>query len=510
MIAPAPKFALRRMGGAAMSHPSASTSESIASTSAARYTGLRFPSPPFAPMPPALKSTPVREVSSRAAVPAPYPTHVWPAPPFSPGTIVSDSSAGAARPRVRYAGERAARCGAAESNHACCRMAAGERRSAWSMASMPSRRLSASSVRRCCLPYHCSTVETVHLPSYGTCRRHVVDVSWTRRRGALAVLLRALELVVPPVRVRRLLEREEAEQHRKEGDAARPHVGTKGVPRLGEHLRRAVGARAAAMVEHLHLVRGRGAVCALAERLVLVREPKVDHAEGEVGGEHEVLELEVAVQHAAGVHVVQSAAQRGQEGDQLSLEQRQLAAATRHAVDQVPACAVLHRDADGDASRLVPVEKDVLEADDAWVGEALQARRLQQRLVRVVDRGAADLLEDDGLAVAQRQGGLAEAALAEGAPLLDAPLAPVAFARLLLWGAAARALPERATKRDAADDEGAARHVEGHHCSLAHFNRHDPPRLVMSHKKVARRGARDLDRGRRRRRRGRHRRVRRE
>mmetsp|Transcript_32974 Transcript_32974/g.97672 ORF Transcript_32974/g.97672 Transcript_32974/m.97672 type:complete len:703 (-) Transcript_32974:283-2391(-) len=331
-----------------------------------------------------------------------------------------------------------------------------------------------------------------------------------RRDGALAVLLRALELVVPPVRVRRLLEREEAEQHRKEGDAARPHVGTKGVPRLGEHLRRAVGARAAAMVEHLHLVRGRGAVCALAERLVLVREPKVDHAEGEVGGEHEVLELEVAVQHAAGVHVVQSAAQRGQEGDQLSLEQRQLAAATRHAVDQVPACAVLHRDADGDASRLVPVEKDVLEADDAWVGEALQARRLQQRLVRVVDRGAADLLEDDGLAVAQRQGGLAEAALAEGAPLLDAPLAPVAFARLLLWGAAARALPERATKRDAADDEGAARHVEGHHCSLAHFNRHDPPRLVMSHKKVARRGARDLDRGRRRRRRGRHRRVRRE
>mmetsp|Transcript_43445 Transcript_43445/g.143771 ORF Transcript_43445/g.143771 Transcript_43445/m.143771 type:complete len:218 (+) Transcript_43445:343-996(+) len=165
MIAPAPKFALRRMGGAAMSHPSASTSESIASTSAARYTGLRFPSPPFAPMPPALKSTPVREVSSRAAVPAPYPTHVWPAPPFSPGTIVSDSSAGAARPRVRYAGERAARCGAAESNHACCSMAAGERRSAWSMASMPSRRLSASSVRRCCLPYHCSTVETVHLPS---------------------------------------------------------------------------------------------------------------------------------------------------------------------------------------------------------------------------------------------------------------------------------------------------------------------------------------------------------
>jgi len=120
---------------------------------------------------------------------------------------------------------------------------------------------------------------------------------------------------------------EDAEQHRKEGDAARPHVGTKGVPRLGEHLRRAVGARAAAMVEHLHLVRGRGAVCALAERLVLVREPtgggspgrlvgggglrvgrlqacrgrgspKVDHAEGEVGGEHEVLELEVAVQHA--------------------------------------------------------------------------------------------------------------------------------------------------------------------------------------------------------------------
>ena len=55
-----------------------------------------------------------------------------------------------------------------------------------------------------------------------------------------------------------------------------------------------------------------------------------------------------------------------------------------------------------------------------WVGEALQARRLQQRLVRVVHRGAADLLEDDGLAVAQRQGGLAEAALAEGAPLLRA------------------------------------------------------------------------------------------
>mmetsp|Transcript_14642 Transcript_14642/g.43507 ORF Transcript_14642/g.43507 Transcript_14642/m.43507 type:complete len:485 (-) Transcript_14642:295-1749(-) len=293
------------------------------------------------------------------------------------------------------------------------------------------------------------------------------------------------------------------QQHLEQHAAKAVHVGRGAVwlarLDLGRHVQIGAAARVAARRTAQPPAREAGA-----------REAEVAELDGGVAARHEdVCRLEVAVQHAAGVHVVQGAAQRGQEGDQLSLEQRQLAAATRHAVDQVPACAVLHRDADGDASRLVPVEKDVLEADDAWVGEALQARRLQQRLVRVVDRGAADLLEDDGLAVAQRQGGLAEAALAEGAPLLDAPLAPVAFARLLLWGAAARALPERATKRDAADDEGAARHVEGHHCSLAHFNRHDPPRLVMSHKKVARRGARDLDRGRRRRRRGRHRRVRR-
>ena len=39
------------------------------------------------------------------------------------------------------------------------------------------------------------------------------------------------------------------------------------------------------------------------------------------------------------------------------------------------------------------VEEDVLKADDVWMDQPLQARRLGQRRVRLVDAVAADHLE---------------------------------------------------------------------------------------------------------------------
>ena len=113
--------------------------------------------------------------------------------------------------------------------------------------------------------------------------------------------------------------------------------------------------------------------------------------------------LEVSMEHAAAVDVVERMAQRLEEAHHSQFVQRLLAQPALEPVDQITACAEFHHDRDRAAAVVVPVKKNLLEADDVGVVEALEARRFSERSVRFVDRTAADYLEHIGLTLAHDQ-----------------------------------------------------------------------------------------------------------
>jgi len=152
----------------------------------------------------------------------------------------------------------------------------------------------------------------------------------------------------------------------------------------------------------------------------------------------------------------------------LLLRQRQLFPLAGHPVDQVSSRAVFHRNHDRAAAVVVPVQEDVFEGDDAGVVQPLQAGGLEQGLVRIVDRGAPDLLQDNRAAVAPRERCLAKPALGQRPALLDPTIAPLAMARLVLVPRAVP-LPQRAAEQHAANGEGAAREVKHQDGRLSHL-----------------------------------------
>ena len=109
-----------------------------------------------------------------------------------------------------------------------------------------------------------------------------------------------LDAAKAPVAAARLVEREEARQHRKEANSAAPHVGGEAlVPAALEHLGRAVRLGTADFLE-----RGDVELARLLGAAVLVRQPKVAHFAQVLPVEENVLELKVAMDDAVRVHVL--------------------------------------------------------------------------------------------------------------------------------------------------------------------------------------------------------------
>ena len=118
-----------------------------------------------------------------------------------------------------------------------------------------------------------------------------------RHRAALSKA--QLDALESPVGAARLIEGEEAGEHREEADPAAPHVsGESRVPLASEDLGGAVALAAADLAQ-----RGDDRRAALVS-LVHVRQPEVAHLAVVRAVEQDVLELEVSVSHSLRVHVL--------------------------------------------------------------------------------------------------------------------------------------------------------------------------------------------------------------